>query len=157
MPELETIKTYETEDAATSLHLVALEDFINTIDETETDDGVIDASDAVTALNGIISALEDRDQRIAELQAQVYVPGLWRCAKCDFKLIQANLNAQDGSISARNDPGKCPNCEGSLWRVTERQAGNDTCDRLDAAHAQLVEKDAVIAELRAKVERDEKS
>src|SRR6185312_9883219 len=53
---------------------------------------------------------------------QVYVPGVWRCAKCDFRLIQSNLNASDGTVTARDTPGdKCPNCHSPLWRVTERQ------------------------------------
>lgn len=51
----------------------------------------------------------------------VYVPGLWRCAKCEFELVQATLNARDGTVSARDTPGeKCPNCQSPLWRVTER-------------------------------------
>lgn len=53
----------------------------------------------------------------------VYVPGLWRCAKCEFTLTQMNLNASTGAVTARNEPGdKCPNCKGPLWRVTERAA-----------------------------------
>ena len=68
--------------------------------------------------------------RIAELEKLVYVPGLWRCPKCEFQLLQANLSAVDGRVSARDEPGdKCPNCGGPLWRVTERQAGNDLVDR----------------------------
>src|SRR5690242_19404375 len=71
---------------------------------------------------------------IETLERLVYVPGLWRCAKCDFTLVQANLNAGDGSVTARDQPGdKCPNCHSPLWRVTERQAGNDMVDRCEAA------------------------
>lgn len=58
-----------------------------------------------------------------ELAKLVYVPGLWRCAKCDFHLTQMNLNANSGTVTARDDPGeKCPNCDSPLWRVTERDA-----------------------------------
>ena len=72
--------------------------------------------------------------RIAELEALVYVPGLWRCPKCKFGLLQSNLNAATGAVTARDTPGdKCPNCAGPLWRVTERQAGNDMVDRCEAA------------------------
>lgn len=72
----------------------------------------------------------DEIERLGKL---VYVPGLWRCAKCEFQLIQANLNAGDGTVTARDQAGdKCPNCNSPLWRVTERQAGNDVCDRLEA-------------------------
>lgn len=83
---------------------------------------------------------EDHAARIFELEAEinrleklVYVPGLWRCAKCEFQLIQANLTVGDGKVTARNDPGdRCPNCNAPLWRVTEREAGNRLIDLLDA-------------------------
>lgn len=59
---------------------------------------------------------------VARLEPLVHVPGVWRCAKCDFRLIQSNLNASDGTATARDTPGdKCPNCHSPLWRVTERQ------------------------------------
>lgn len=69
------------------------------------------------------------DDRIVALEAEnaalarkVYVPGLWRCPKCNFELLQSNLNAADGTVTARDTPGdKCPNCDGPLWRVTERE------------------------------------
>jgi hypothetical protein len=77
--------------------------------------------------------------RIEELEADcdrlrklVYVPGLWKCAKCGFQLVQSNLNANDGSVTARDDPGdKCPNCDVPLWRVTERDAGNELAKRCE--------------------------
>lgn len=48
-----------------------------------------------------------------------YVPGVWRCAKCEFRLIQSNLNSADGTVTARDTPGElCPNCDTPLWRVT---------------------------------------
>lgn len=58
-----------------------------------------------------------------DLARLVYVPGLWRCAKCEFTLTQMNLNANTGAVTARDDTGdKCPNCQSPLWRVTERDA-----------------------------------
>jgi uncharacterized protein with PIN domain len=76
----------------------------------------------------VIAILDD----FAELEKQVYVPGLWRCPKCEFQLVQANLYAATGAVSARDQPGdKCPNCNGPLWRVTERQAGNDMVKRCE--------------------------
>ena len=70
--------------------------------------------------------------RIAELEKQVYVPGMWRCAKCGFHLLQSNLNARDGSVTARDDPGeKCPNDGAPLWRVTERENGREMLARCE--------------------------
>lgn len=79
------------------------------------------------------SAPRDVAAKIAGLEKQVYVPGLWRCAKCKFTLTQANFYVGSGTVGPRDEPGdKCPNCSGPLWRVTERQAGNDMVDRLTA-------------------------
>ena len=73
-------------------------------------------------------------EAIEALELQVYVPGLWRCPKCKFQLVQSTLYAATGTVGARNEPGdKCPNCHGPLWRVTERQAGNDMVDRCEQA------------------------
>lgn len=53
--------------------------------------------------------------------APIYVPGVFRCPKCNFRLIQSNLNAQDGTVTARDAPGdKCPNDGSPMWRVTYR-------------------------------------
>lgn len=102
-----------------------------------------------------VTNLDAARARIAELERLVFVPGLWRCPKCKFSLLQANLNAQDGSVTARNEPGdKCPNCNSSLWRVSERDAGNEMADRAEeqmnrarAAEKLLAEKEAEIADL----------
>lgn len=54
--------------------------------------------------------LDDFEAELPRLEGLVYVPGVWRCAKCDFRLIQSNLNANTGTVTARDTPGdKCPN------------------------------------------------
>jgi rubrerythrin len=74
--------------------------------------------------------VEQLRKRIAELESLVYVPGLWRCAKCKFQLVQSCIRADDGAVGLRDDPGEiCPNCNAPLWRVTERDAGNELVDR----------------------------
>ena len=73
-----------------------------------------------------LSAMLSDSPRVKELERLVYVPGLWRCEKCDFELLQSNLNACDGSVTARDEPGdKCPNCNHPLSRVTERKRHHD--------------------------------
>lgn len=81
----------------------------------------------------------------------VYVPGLWRCAKCKFELVQATLNARDGTVSARDTPGeKCPNCASPLWRVTERDARQEAqreCNAMwEKGYAAALEQAAKIVE-----------
>jgi len=70
-------------------------------------------------------------ERIRELEQLVYVPGLWRCAKCECQVMSTNLHAASGRISANNEPQACPNNCGPMWRVTERDAGNRLIDQAD--------------------------
>lgn len=42
-----------------------------------------------------------------------------------------------------NEPQPCPNGCGPLWRITEREAGNDLCNRLETLQA---ERDALVKE-----------
>ena len=50
-------------------------------------------------------------ERIAELERLVYVPGLWRCAKCEFQLVQANLNT-NGTVTGTQS-GLCLDVTGA--------------------------------------------
>lgn len=60
----------------------------------------------------------------------IYVPGTWQCPKCNFVLVQSNLNAADGSVTARDEPGdKCPNCDSPLWRVSWKDQAKEMCGR----------------------------
>lgn len=59
--------------------------------------------------------------RAERAEKLIHVPGVWRCPKCPFRLVQANLNMADGTVTARDEAGdKCPNCNGPMWRVSER-------------------------------------
>lgn len=65
----------------------------------------------------------------------VHVPGLWRCAKCDFTLMQSNLNARDGTVSARDQAGdRCQNCDAPLWRVTWKEQAQELMRRCEEMH-----------------------
>jgi hypothetical protein len=47
-------------------------------------------------------------------------------------LIQSNLNANTGTVTARSDTGdKCPNCNSGLWRVTYRDAYAEVMKRFE--------------------------
>lgn len=76
---------------------------------------------AEKALRRATEALAAEKARGDKAEADIYQPGVWRCAKCGFRLVQSNLNANSGAVTARNDPGdKCPNDGSPLWRVTWR-------------------------------------
>lgn len=91
-------------------------------------------------------------QALAEAEKKIYVPGQWRCAKCDFRLTQSNLYVTTGAVGPRDEPGdKCPNCNGPLWRVSAMEdrneafkCANDAFDRCSKAEAKLAEADKVI-------------
>lgn len=85
----------------------------------------------------------------AALREQIYVPGLWKCPKCKFTLVQASLRASDGAVGVRDETGdKCPNCDTGLWRVTEREAGNYLVDRCDEQMWRAIEAETKVDALR---------
>ena len=81
----------------------------------------------------IIADWKQMRGEIERLERLVYVPGLWSCPKCKLKLISNTLHAGTGLVSANNSPQQCANGCGPMWRVTERDAGNDLCDRAEKA------------------------
>lgn len=92
---METIKVYETSDIGASQSLVTLEGFIGDMDNAElADDSTVDTSDAVTAINGLIFALEQRDAEnerlravLINLIADLENDGLaWRASVADARL-----------------------------------------------------------------------
>jgi uncharacterized Zn finger protein (UPF0148 family) len=94
------------------------------------------------------------DEISAQVKKLIYVPGSWHCPKCKFTLLQSNLNARDGTVTARDTPGdKCPNCNGPLWRCTWK---NDAFEMQERAVEQMERaKAAESRATRAEQERDE--
>jgi hypothetical protein len=70
---------------------------------------------------------------VTRLEKLVFVPGMMKCAKCGFVGMHMVMRASDGAVGVKTDvaPEKCPNGCGPLWRVTERDSGNEVCDRLE--------------------------
>ena len=79
-------------------------------------------------------AMKAENDRLEKL---VYVPGVFSCAKCRVVLVSTTMHAHTGLMKANTEPQKCPNGCGPLWRRTERDAGNELCDRLEKAEAAL--------------------
>ena len=102
-----------------------------------------------------LAALDAANKRADEAEAKVFCPGTWRCPKCEFVLLQRNLNALDGSVTARDEAGdKCPNCNNTLWRVSWEQEAREAYgvveryfDEKQAAVAELTTLRARVAEL----------
>jgi hypothetical protein len=78
-------------------------------------------------------------EAIEVLQKLVYVPGLWKCQKCDLRVLQASMEASSGALRLREEGDvPCPNGCGPMKRVTEREAGYDLRSHIEAMHAQIV-------------------
>ena len=82
--------------------------------------------------------------REASRQAQL-VPGILRCAKCDFRLTKTTLCLADGKAYANNEPDTCPNCNVPMWRVTWKE---EATEAYRVAESQITR--ALVAEARAK-------
>lgn len=89
--------------------------------------------EAAGALTRLAELTRERD----EARKLAYVPGMFKCAKCGCVTISTNLHMPDGGFSANNEPQRCPNDCGPMWPRTERQAGNDLCDQLEAMQRDL--------------------
>ncbi len=91
---------------------------------------------------------------VEALEKLIYVPGLWRCAKCGLSLITTTLDASSGRFAANREPQSCANGCGPMWRVAERDAGNkliDDMEQMQARHDRRVSE--LLAANNAEVER----
>ena len=84
-----------------------------------------------------LNALAEARKEIERLEKLVYVPGLWRCAKCNLRLVSNTLYADSGKMTANNSPQQCVNGCGPMWRVTEREAANEQIDQNIALREEL--------------------
>jgi hypothetical protein len=90
-------------------------------------------------MNDDLAALKAEVTRLEKL---VYVPGVWKCAKCGYGLVSTNLHPDSGRFSANNSPQQCPNGCGPMWRKTERDAGNELIARMDTTRDDALEQAA---------------
>lgn len=104
---------------------------------------------ALDWISGTFAAatLNEAADEIDRLEKLVYVPGLLKCAKCGFALIKTNLHVQTGNFSTNNEPDHCPNDGAPLWRVTERDAGNEMVDRGAEMSDQIIKLRAALHEI----------
>lgn len=109
--------------------------------------------EAADALERTSSALVEAEKRIEQLDQIVYIPGVFRCAKCELRLVSSTLNAGDGSVRANKEPQQCPNNCGPMWRITEREAGNKLADDLDTACDKLIAAEARVRVLEGALEQ----
>jgi len=70
-------------------------------------------------------------QRVADLEAMVYVPGTFRCAKCALVMQASIFYAGDGGhlMAVDRSPQTCPNCSVPMWRISERKEAMQLFER----------------------------
>lgn len=87
-------------------------------------------------------------ERAKEVDEQrIFIPGRWRCAKCNFSLSTMSLNMGDGTVTMKDVPGeKCPNDGSPMWRVSYREAYEEMCNE---ANSEMYASMAIINRLRA--------
>lgn len=99
-----------------------------------------------------LAALKAAEERAEKAEALAYAPGRWKCAKCDFTLQQANLNAATGSVTARDQAGdKCPNCASPLWRISWKAEAEENMEMAEQQWLRAKMAEAERDTLRARV------
>jgi hypothetical protein len=77
-----------------------------------------------------------------------FVPGVFRCAKCNFRLLQSYLNAADGTVTSRDTAGeKCPNCSVPLWRVSWKDEAHENLEIAESQINRAIEAEGRVAAL----------
>lgn len=82
-----------------------------------------------------------------DIDSSKYVPGNFRCPKCNFHLISNYLNANNGEVAANNTPQMCANECGPMWRVTWQESCYELSQRLERLFYEKVELEKDIARL----------
>lgn len=117
------------------------------------DSGHYDVAVGYTEIYAMLLGKHDRELQqaqvvgadVARLMELVYVPGAWRCPKCNLRMIASTLSIGDGGIYANNKPQECANGCGSMWRVTERE------DRQEAQRFAIEQAEALTTQSSAPV------
>lgn len=82
--------------------------------------------------------------------ANLFVPGVMRCAKCSFVLHRVTLHAYSGGVSAGDSKSEpCPNGCGPLWPMTWRQQAEELQERCEEQLARAVLAEGCLAAIEA--------
>lgn len=98
-----------------------------------------------------MNAARDLIVKLADaIAGQMKVPGVMRCAMCEFVLTSISLNMGDGSCTAgENKPEPCPNGCGPLWPMTWEQNYHSLERAAESQVERALKAEARIAELEA--------
>lgn len=106
-----------------------------------------------TEIDRLLSHARLRDTEVSSLASKVYQPGVFRCAKCNFQLVQKSLNAHDGSVTARDAVGeKCPNDGSPMWRVSYQEDNAKAWEWGEEQFNRARDAEAEVSLLRAQVQ-----
>lgn len=78
------------------------------------------------------------------------VPGVMRCAKCNFQLIRNVLNVRVGTVTAGDSATEpCPNGCGPLWPVTWEQYARQAWEAAEVMAERAFKAEAQLEAIRA--------
>lgn len=109
--------------------------------------------DWLTTTAALIARADALAAEVERLEKLVYVPGVWKCAKCGCGLVSTLMHAESGRFAANTEPQQCPNDCGPMWRRTEREAGNELVDRCDEQAQRASTAEASLAAMTERAER----
>ena len=84
-------------------------------------------------------------RRAEKAEADCYVPGVWRCAKCQLRTVTTILNTGDGNMHADSRPQDCANGCGPMWRISERDERKEAQALFNAEYDKRVAAEAELA------------
>lgn len=89
----------------------------------------LERAGAVAALDAVVEPRLSPDDTL-----DVYVPGVWRCPRCDFQLVRQTMSVASGEIGVTRqqieESEPCPNDGTPMIRLTWRERALDSEKRL---------------------------
>jgi len=77
--------------------------------------------------------------KLIEAEQKLYLPGHWECPKCKFYCVSTLINVESGDFAANQEPQRCANGCGPMWRITHEQSANTMVDRCEELQIQLAQ------------------
>lgn len=76
-----------------------------------------------------------------------FVPGLFKCGKCNCIMSCNTIYMGSGTIGANSEPRQCPNECGPMWRVTWKEHAKSMSKSQDGLMEKLIEANEKIHQL----------
>ena len=83
----------------------------------------------------------------------IFVPGVFGCEKCGFRLAKSFLNARDGSVTVKDTcDDDCPNCAIPMTRITWEQDARDAYQTAESQMNRAIEAERLLKTAKGHIE-----